>query len=225
MTKQARHIDISASILSADCARLGEEVRAVIQAGVDSIHFDVMDMHYVPNLTFGALVLKALHSDLNGTPVHVHLMVNPVEALIDPFVEAGATSLVFHPGVVREPGALLDKIHQAGCQAGLALNPDEPLTLCLPYLEKMDRWLMMSVYPGLSGQAFIEASLDRFIQAKQLIQEHSASCVLEADGGIKGDNLATVLKTGLDSVVIGSGLFGLSNYVDGVERFRDMAQF
>lgn len=213
-------IELSASILSANFASLGEDVQRLITAGVDSIHFDVMDMNYVPNLTVGPVVLEALAPYLSDIPVHAHLMVTKVAGLINPLVAAGAASITWHLNHGEDDLVLVDMVKAAGCQVGIALNPDEDISLLLPYLPIIDRVLVMAVYPGFAGQSFIDASIDRLAAVAKLIVEQNLSCVLEVDGGVKLENCQSILATGVDSIVVGSGLMIDSNYKNTVDKFK-----
>jgi len=202
---------IAPSILSADFARLGEEVRAVAKAGADLIHFDVMDNHYVPNLTVGPLVCAALrpHVDL---PLDVHLMVKPVDRLIPEFAKAGANIITFHPEASDHVDRTLALIKENGCKAGLALNPATPVSWLDHTLEKLDLVLLMSVNPGFGGQQFIASVLPKIAEVRRRIAASGRPIWLEVDGGIKGDNIAQVAKAGADTFVAGSAIFGSKDY-------------
>lgn len=199
------------SILSADFSRLGEEVRAIEAAGADWVHFDVMDNHYVPNLTVGPLVCEAIRPHVQ-IPIDVHLMVEPVDALIPMFAKAGANIITFHPEASRHVDRTLQLIHDHGCQAGLVLNPATPLEAVVPVIDKLDVLLLMGVNPGFGGQAFIAATLKKLRQARALIDAHLAEggqpIALEVDGGVKHDNIAAIVAAGADVCVAGSAVFG-----------------
>jgi len=202
---------IAPSILSADFARLGDEVKAVARAGADLIHFDVMDNHYVPNLTVGPLVCAALkpHTQL---PLDVHLMVKPVDALVPEFAKAGASIISFHPEASEHVDRTLALIRGQGCKAGLVLNPATPLD-CLDYtLEKLDLVLVMSVNPGFGGQQFIASVLPKVAEVRRRIDKLGKDIWLEVDGGIKADNIAEVARAGADTFVAGSAVFGSKDY-------------
>lgn len=198
---------IAPSILSANFARLGDDVRSVLNAGADWIHFDVMDNHYVPNLTIGPCVLKALREDGCTAPIDVHLMVKPVDSLISAFAKAGASLISFHPEASQHIDRSIQLIKDHGCQAGIALNPATSLE-CLPFiLDKIDLILVMSVNPGFGGQQFIPASLDKIKQVRKLIDNSGRDIRLEVDGGIKADNIKAVKAAGADTFVAGSYIF------------------
>ena len=203
---------IAPSILSADFARLGEEVNAVLEAGADLIHFDVMDNHYVPNLTVGPLVCRALRKFGVKAAIDVHLMVEPVDDLIEQFLEAGASYITFHPEASRHVDRSLELIKAGGAKAGLVLNPATPLELIQPVLHKLDMLLLMSVNPGFGGQQFIPYVLDKVRRARQLIDENSLATRLEVDGGVKVDNIAELAMAGADTFVMGSAIFNTDNY-------------
>jgi len=210
---------IAPSILSADFARLGEEVKAVARAGADLIHFDVMDNHYVPNLTVGPLVCAALrpHVDL---PLDVHLMVKPVDALVAEFAKAGASIISFHPEASEHVDRTIGLIKEHGCKAGLVLNPATPLS-CLDYtLEKLDLVLLMSVNPGFGGQKFIDSVLPKIEATRKRIAACGKSIWLEVDGGIKADNIAQVARAGADTFVAGSAIFGSKDYAATIRQMR-----
>ena len=205
-----KNIRIAPSILSADFSRLGEEVRAVDAAGADLIHFDVMDNHYVPNLTFGPIVCAAIrpHTTL---PIDVHLMVEPVDALAAEFAKAGADLISFHPEATRHVDRTINLIKDSGCKVGLAFNPASPLHVLDWTLDKIDLVLIMSVNPGFGGQSFIEYSLDKIAEVRDLIDLSGCDVWLEVDGGIKVDNIASVSEAGADTFVAGSAIFGGTN--------------
>ncbi len=205
---------IAPSILSADFARLGEEVRDVVAAGADWIHFDVMDNHYVPNLSIGPLVCEAIRPHV-GAPIDVHLMVEPVDALVPMFAKAGANVISFHPEASRHVDRTLALIRDHGCQAGLVFNPATPLGWLDHLMDKLDLVLLMSVNPGFGGQAFIPAALDKLAQARARIdawaQASGKRIYLEVDGGVKADNIRQIAAAGADTFVAGSAVFGAKN--------------
>ena len=214
---------IAPSILSADFARLGEEVTHVIAAGADLIHFDVMDNHYVPNLTFGPMVCQAL-KPYATVPIDVHLMVSPVDDLIQAFATAGADIITFHPEASRHVDRSLGLIQQAGCQAGLVLNPATPVQVLEHVLDKLDMVLLMSVNPGFGGQSFIPQTLPKIRQVKALLDSYQAhsgrKIAIEVDGGIKTDNIAAVAAAGADTFVAGSAIFGQADYAAVISAMR-----
>lgn len=216
----ARNFYIAPSILSADFARLGEEVDAVVAAGADLIHFDVMDNHYVPNLSFGPMVCKALKRHGVKVPLDVHLMVEPVDDLIARFIDAGADYISFHPEASRHVDRSLELIKAAGCKAGLVLNPATPISLIETVLPKLDMLLMMSVNPGFGGQELIPYVLAKVRQARARIDELNLSLRLEVDGGIKIDNIRAVAEAGADTFVMGSAIFGASDYAKTLRDIR-----
>ena len=214
-----KNIRIAPSILSADFSRLGEEVRAVDAAGADLIHFDVMDNHYVPNLTFGPIVCAAIrpHTTL---PIDVHLMVEPVDALAAEFAKAGADLISFHPEATRHVDRTINLIKDSGCKVGLAFNPASPLHVLDWTLDKIDLVLIMSVNPGFGGQSFIEYSLDKIAEVRDLIDLSGYDVWLEVDGGIKVDNIASVSEAGADTFVAGSAIFGGGDYKDVIDQMK-----
>ena len=215
---------IAPSILSADFARLGEEVSRVVEAGADLIHFDVMDNHYVPNLTFGPMVCAAL-KPYAAVPVDVHLMVEPVDDLIQSFAKAGADIITFHPEASRHVDRSLSLIKDLGCQAGLVLNPATPVYVLENVLDRLDMVLLMSVNPGFGGQSFIPQTLVKIRQVRDLLDmyegESGRHVALEVDGGIKVDNIAAVAAAGADTFVAGSAIFGQPDYEAVIRQMRD----
>lgn len=211
---------ISASILSADFARLGESVDAVLQAGVDRIHFDVMDNHYVPNLTIGPMVCQALRNYGITAPLDVHLMVQPVDDLIQRFGQSGATTILFHPDATHDIDHSLQLAKQQQCQVGLVLNIDTPMDILVPVLPYLDRILLMSVKPGFGGQALLPAIYDKVPQVIALLETHQCSIPIEVDGGIKLDNMQRLAQLGITSFVTGSALFGSKNYAETIKLMR-----
>ncbi|MCP5140105.1 MAG: ribulose-phosphate 3-epimerase [Chromatiales bacterium] len=212
---------IAPSILSADFARLGEEVEAVLAAGADVIHFDVMDNHYVPNLTIGPLVCAALRKRGIKAPIDVHLMVQPVDELARAFAAAGASWISFHPEATRHVDRTISLIRELGCRPGLALNPATPLD-CLDYtLPHLDLVLVMSVNPGFGGQAFIPGTLPKLRAVRERIAALGRPVMLEVDGGIKADNIRRVAEAGADVFVAGSAIFGSADYAATIKRMRN----
>jgi ribulose-phosphate 3-epimerase len=203
---------IAPSILSADFARLGEEVDNVIAAGAEWIHFDVMDNHYVPNLTIGPLVCEALRKHGVSAPIDVHLMVKPVDRIVPDFAKAGASLISFHPEASEHIDRTIGLIHECGCKAGLVFNPATPLDYLDYVLEKLDLVLIMSVNPGFGGQSFIPAALEKLRRARELIDRSGRAIRLEVDGGVKVDNIADIARAGADTFVAGSAIFGQTDY-------------
>ena len=211
---------IAPSILSADFARLGQEVDAVLAAGADMIHFDVMDNHYVPNLTIGPMVCRALRDYGIQAPIDVHLMVEPVDSLIGMFADAGANYITFHPEASRHVDRSLQLIKDAGCQSGLVLNPASSLELVKPVLHKLDMLLLMSVNPGFGGQKFIPYTLDKIRDARQMINELGLAIRLEVDGGVTNHNIAEIARAGADTFVAGSAIFNAKDYKTAINAMR-----
>jgi len=199
---------IAPSILSADFARLGEEVDNVLASGADVVHFDVMDNHYVPNLTIGPLVCDALRSHGVTAPIDVHLMVKPVDRIIPDFAKAGASFITFHPEASEHIDRSLSLIRESGCKSGLVFNPATPLDYLKYVMDKVDVVLLMSVNPGFGGQSFIPATLDKLREARKMIDDSGYDIRLEIDGGVKVDNIAEIAAAGADMFVSGSGIFG-----------------
>jgi ribulose-phosphate 3-epimerase len=212
-------IRIAPSILSADFARLGEQVRAIEAAGADLVHVDVMDNHYVPNLTIGPLVCQAIRPHVT-IPLDVHLMAEPVDALIPPFAAAGADLITFHPEASRHVDRTLGMIRECGCRAGLAFNPATPLFWLDHLMDRLDLVLIMSVNPGFGGQGFIESALRKIEDARKRIDACGKDIRLEVDGGIKADNIARVAAAGADTFVAGSAIFGKPDYKGVVDAMR-----
>ena len=211
---------IAPSILSADFARLGAEVDAVVDAGADLIHFDVMDNHYVPNLTIGPMVCAALRKHGVTAPIDVHLMVEPVDALISEFITAGASWITFHPEASRHIDRSLGLIRDGGCKAGLVFNPATPLDVLRHVWDKLDMVLLMSVNPGFGGQSFIPSSLAKLREARRMIDESGRPVRLEIDGGVKVDNIREIAAAGADTFVAGSAIFGKPDYAGTIAAMR-----
>jgi ribulose-phosphate 3-epimerase len=210
---------IAPSILSADFARLGEEVRAVIAAGADLVHFDVMDNHYVPNLTVGPLVCEAIRPHVN-VPIDVHLMVEPVDRIIPDFAKAGASIISFHPEASAHVDRTISLIKECGCKAGLVLNPATPLSCLDHVLDKLDLVLIMSVNPGFGGQKFITEALKKLKAVRSLIKSTGRDIWLEVDGGVKVDNIAEIARAGADTFVAGSAIFSTTDYRATIASMR-----
>ena len=211
---------IAPSILSADFARLGDEVRAVIEAGADWIHFDVMDNHYVPNLTIGPMVCEALRRHGVGAPIDVHLMVKPVDRIVPDFAAAGATYISFHPEATEHIDRTIELIREHGCKPGLVFNPATPLDYLDYTLDKLDMVLLMSVNPGFGGQKFIRSALTKLAQARKRIDASGRAVRLEIDGGVKTDNIGEIARAGADTFVAGSAIFGSKDYAGTIAAMR-----
>jgi ribulose-phosphate 3-epimerase len=212
---------IAPSILSANFARLGEEVDAVLAAGADWVHFDVMDNHYVPNLTIGPLVCEALRRHGVTAPIDVHLMVEPVDRIVPDFAKAGASMISFHPEASAHVHRTVQLIKSGGCQAGLVLNPATPVEVLDYVLEDLDMVLLMSVNPGFGGQSFIPSALDKLRRVRERIDRSGKPIRLEIDGGVKPDNIGAIAAAGADTFVAGSAIFGQPDYADVVRRMKD----
>lgn len=211
---------IAPSILSADFARLGEEVDAVLAAGADYVHFDVMDNHYVPNLTIGPLVCEALRRHGVTAPIDVHLMVKPVDRIIPDFAEAGASYITFHPEASEHVDRSLQLIRDCGCRSGLVFNPATPLNWLQHVIDKVDMVLLMSVNPGFGGQAFIDSTYRKIRDARALIEASGRPIRLEVDGGVKIDNIGRIAEAGADTFVAGSAIFGTDDYAATIAAMR-----
>jgi ribulose-phosphate 3-epimerase len=211
---------IAPSILSANFARLGEEVDAVLAAGADWVHFDVMDNHYVPNLTIGPLVCEALRKHGVTAPIDVHLMVKPVDRIVPDFAKAGATLISFHPEASEHVHRTVQLIKSLGCQAGLVLNPATPLEVLDYVLPELDLVLLMSVNPGFGGQAFIPSALDKLKRVRDRIERVGKAIRLEIDGGVKADNIGEIARAGADTFVAGSAIFGAGDYAATIRAMR-----
>ncbi len=212
---------IAPSILSADFARLGADVQAVLAAGADLIHFDVMDNHYVPNLTIGPMVCEALRKHGIGAPIDVHLMVKPVDRIVPDFAQAGATWITFHPEASEHVDRTIELIREQGCRPGLVFNPATPLNWLDHVIDKIDLVLIMSVNPGFGGQKFIPAALDKLRLARERIRASGRQIRLEIDGGVKADNIEEIARAGADTFVAGSAIFGSKDYAATIAAMRE----
>ena len=212
---------IAPSILSANFARLGEEVDAVLAAGADIVHFDVMDNHYVPNLTIGPLVCEALRKHGIKAPIDVHLMVKPVDRIIPDFAKAGATWITFHPEASEHVDRTIGLIRDSGCRPGLVFNPATPLNWLDHLIDKVDMILLMSVNPGFGGQSFIPTTLGKLRRVRELIDASGREIRLEVDGGVKADNIGEIARAGADTFVAGSAIFGAPDYRATIGRMRE----
>lgn len=211
---------IAPSILSADFARLGDDVAKVLAAGADIVHFDVMDNHYVPNLTMGPMVCSALRKFGITAPIDVHLMVKPVDRIIPDFAEAGASWITFHPEASEHVDRTLQLIRSCGCRAGLVFNPATPLDVLRYVIDKVDIILLMSVNPGFGGQSFIPSALDKLREARGIIEKSGRDIRLEIDGGVKTDNIRAITEAGADTFVAGSAVFGSPDYKTTIDAMR-----
>jgi ribulose-phosphate 3-epimerase len=211
---------IAPSILSADFARLGEETQAVLDAGADWVHFDVMDNHFVPNLTIGPMVCKALRDYGIGAPIDVHLMVTPVDDLVRQFADAGASLISFHPEASTHVDRTIHLIRESGCQPGLVLNPATPVEQLQWVLDELDLVLLMSVNPGFGGQSFIEYVLQKIEQVRRMIDASERRVRLQVDGGVKVDNIGRIFRAGADTFVAGSAIFGSEDYASTISAMR-----
>ena len=211
---------IAPSILSADFARLGEDVAAVLDAGADIVHFDVMDNHFVPNLTIGPMICEALRNYGIEAPIDVHLMVEPVDRIIPDFASAGASYVTFHPEASKHVHRTIGLIHESGCKAGLVFNPATPLTWLEHVIEDLDMILLMSVNPGFGGQNFIDSSLAKLRQARKIIDASGREIRLEIDGGVKTGNIREIAAAGADTFVAGSAIFGSDDYAATIAKMK-----
>ena len=211
---------IAPSILSADFARLGDDVTAVLDAGADIVHFDVMDNHFVPNLTIGPMICDALRNYGIDAPIDVHLMVDPVDRIIPDFAKAGASYITFHPEASTHVHRSIGLVKESGCKAGLVFNPATPLTWLEHMIEDIDMVLIMSVNPGFGGQSFIESSLEKLRQARKIIEDSGREIRLEVDGGVKVDNIGEIAAAGADTFVAGSAIFGSADYAATIATMK-----
>ncbi|MGB5626280.1 MAG: ribulose-phosphate 3-epimerase [Woeseiaceae bacterium] len=211
---------VAPSILSADFARLGDDVKTVLDAGADVVHFDVMDNHFVPNLTIGPLICEALRSYGIEAPIDVHLMVEPVDRIIPDFAKAGANYITFHPEASRHVDRSLGLIHEHGCKAGLVFNPATPLDWLKHVIDKVDMVLIMSVNPGFGGQKFIPSALDKLREARKIIVDTGRDIRLEIDGGVNVDNIGEIAAAGADTFVAGSAIFGSDDYAKTIAAMK-----
>ena len=215
-----QHSIISPSILSADFARLGEDTQAVLNAGADWVHFDVMDNHFVPNMTIGPMVCKALRNHGITAPIDVHLMVQPVDDLIVEFAKAGASMITFHPEASIHVDRSINLIKENGCQAGLVFNPTTPLNILDWSLEQLDMVLLMSVNPGFGGQSFIPYVMEKIARVRSMIDATGQDIRLEIDGGVTVDNIGSLAEAGVDTFVSGSAIFGTDDYAETISKMR-----
>ena len=216
-----QHSVISPSILSADFARLGEDTQAVLDAGADWVHFDVMDNHFVPNLTIGPMVCKALRNHGITAPIDVHLMVQPVDELIVEFAKAGASMITFHPEASIHVDRSINLIKENGCQAGLVFNPTTPLNILDWSLEQLDMVLLMSVNPGFGGQSFIPYVMEKIARVRSMVDATGQDIRLEIDGGVTVDNIGSLADAGVDTFVSGSAIFGTEDYAETIAKMRN----